>query len=224
MARFTALKGSARRYLDNVTGKEVSRRQYQEYMRGGTTNEQLAAINRAQNPIIAAARPAKGRKSALRASPQEREIIAQARIEDKLRREVIKQEAKKQREIEKLLAKRGAKKPKRRKRITLSLLQPGRIGRRIEFYTYQDYVEMFAEAKSGGKVKFYGLGMQGYHENTGQELDITVFTMRTFTRPLPEDEFNAHMEEEMENRTYFVFTNYWMHLAFDKQFFKPKKR
>lgn len=224
MARFTRLPGSARRYLDTITGKEISRREYQQFMRGGTTNEQLAAINRSQNPIIAAARPAKGRKSALRASPQEREIIAQARIEDQLRRAALKDEAKKQREIEKLLAKRGSKKPKKRKRITLSLLQPGRIGRRVEFYTYEEYVEMFAEAKQGGKVLFYGLGAQGYHETTGKELDFTVFTMRTLTRPIDEDSFNEEMSEQIESRTYFVFTNYWMHLSFNKKFFKPKKK
>ena len=216
MARFTALKGSARRYLDNITGQEVSRRTYQEYMRAGMTNEQLASINRRENPLLAAARPAKGRKSILKLSQVERDLIAQARIEDKIRRSEIAAENKAQKEAEKLLAKRSNRKPIKRKKITGALLQPGRMGRRVPFDYYSDYLEMFAEAKRGGIVKFYGLGMQGHHENTGKELDITVFPMRTFTSPIPEDEFDDAMNEELESRAYFIFDNYWMHLAFDK--------
>lgn len=218
MARFTQLPGSARRFLDNVTGEEVSRRVRDEYLRAGMTNEQLANINARENPLLAAARPAKGRKSILKLSEVERNLIAQARIEDKLRRAEIAAEQKAFKEAEKLLAKRTKKKVIKRKKITGALLQPGRMGRRVPFEDYSDYVEMFKEAKAGGKVKFYGLGMQGYHETSGKELDITVFSLRTFTRPIPRDEFDEAMADAIETRAYFIFENYWMHLAFSKEY------
>jgi len=217
MANFERVPGPARQYRNTDTGEIISRRKYLEQKRG-VSNEMFAKMNAVTNPELAALRPARGRKSALKLSKTEQELIAQARLEDKLRQREIREEAKKKREIEKLLKKRGTKKQIKRRRITGALLQPGRMGRRIPFETYDDYVEMFKEAKAGGKVKFYGLGMQGYHENTGQELDITVFTMRTLTRPIPEDEFFAVMEEALEERLYFVFTNYWMHLAFSKEY------
>lgn len=218
MARFTRVPGSARRYLDTLTGNEVSRRTYQQYMRAGTTNEQLAEINRSQNPLLSAARPAKGRKSALNLSEAERNLIAQARIEDRLRRAEIAAQTKEQKRIEKELAKRGKKKQIKRRRITGALLKPGKKGRRVPFESYEDYLEMFKDAKRGGIVLFYGLGMEGYHETTGKPLDITVFTMRTLSKPVSEQEFNDRMEENLEEYSYFVFQNYWMHLAFSEEY------
>lgn len=224
MARFTSLPGSARRYLDNITGKEVSRRTYQEYMRAGMTNEQLASINARENPLLAAARPAKGRKSILKLSQLERETIAQARIEDKIRRAEIAAENKAQKEAEKLLAKRANKKKKPRIKITNRLLKAGKMGRRVPFDSYDDYVLMFNEAKALGTIAFYGLGADGYHENTGKAVSITVFPLRTFTKPVSRKEFNEEMDNEIGERTYFIFDNYFMHLAFKKEYAVAKAK
>lgn len=222
MAAFERIPGVLRQYRNTATGEVISRRQYLKTIRAGLSNEKFAQLNAITNEELSVSRPARGRKSLLKIGETERKQIAAARIEDKRRREELAIQQRKDRELNKLLKKRATKKPVSRKHITGRLLKAGHMGARIPFQTYEDYVEMFHEAVRSKKVMFYGLGMQGYHENTGKELDITVFTMRTFTRPLPEDEFYAHMEEAMEEHSYFVFNNYWMHLAFKKEYATEK--
>lgn len=218
MARFTALNNKTRQYIDNTTGEIISRRQYQQRSRGGITNELNARLNAAKNPELAAIRPARGRASALKKTETEKHLIAQARLEDAARRKEIAAEKKAEREAEKLLAKRATKKVHKRRKITMSVLKPGHKGARLPFDNYDDYVAMFWEAKRGGKVIFYGLGASGYHENTGKELDITVFTMRTLTNPIPETLFNDEMDAAIEEISYFEFSHYWIHLAFKEEF------
>lgn len=222
MAAFERVPGVLRQYRNTATNEVISRRQYLKTLRAGLSNEKFAQLNAITNEELSVSRPARGRKSLLKTGEVERHQIAQARIEDKKRREELAIEAKKERELNKLLKKRSSKKPVKRKHVTGRLLKAGRKGARVPFDSYEDYVEMFKEAVRGGKVMFYGLGMEGYHENTGKELDITVFTMRTFTRPIPEAEFYSHMEDALEEHSYFVFTNYWMHLAFKEEYAKQK--
>lgn len=222
MATFTALNNKTRQYVNNETGEIISRRQYLKIKRGGISNETNAKLNALKNPELAISRPARGRASLLKKNETERELIAQARLEDKLRKAEIAAEKKKQNELERILKRASSKKPVKRAKISNRLLKAGRMGRRLPFQTYKDYVEMFKEAKALGTIFAYGLGMEGFNSSTGEQIVFTVFPMAALDRPLSEDDFNEGMDDALEERSYFEFTNYFMHLAFKKEYARTK--
>jgi len=223
MARFEPIKGPGRYYLDTLTGQKVTKRFRDTTLRGAISNEMAAKLNRVTNLELAVSRPARGRKSILKASETERTFIAQARIEDEKRKLELLAKQREEKIIQRTLARRANKKVTP-KRITTRLLKAGRLGVRVPFNTYSEYLQMLKEAKATGQVIAYGLGMMGYHENTGQELAITVFTLMSVNnKPIPEDVFEETFLEERENRMYFVFQHYFMHLAFKKEFAAAKK-
>lgn len=215
----------AKRAVNIETGENISRRQYDKIRRGtDLSNEKLAQLNRVTNPQLSELRPARGRKSALKASPTEQALIAEARQEDRQRRKELAAEEKKRKADERELARRLNRPKRKLRKVTAGLLKPGHKAARIPFDTYEEYLQLFDQAKRGGKVIFYGLGVQGHHENTGAELDITVFTMRTLDRPVSEDDFDGAMFDVLENYAYFVFENYWMHLAFKREVYEARAK
>ena len=214
---FERVKGdSARRYRNKKTGEIISRRQWLQ-LKAGTTLENKAKMNRLTNQKLSELRPARGRASALKKSEVEKELIAEARIEDRARRMELAEQAKRERQL-KLIKDRKAKKHVRAKKFNVRLLKPGRLGVRIPFNEYDEYVEIFKDAKASGKVLAYSLGLAGYDERDGKDLGITVFTLRAFDRPIKEDAFNDAMADELEERSYFMFTNFFMYLAFKKEY------
>jgi len=222
MATFTALNNKTRQYVNNETGEIISRRQYLKIKRGGISNETNAKLNALKNPELAISRPARGRASLLKKTETERELIAQARLEEKIRKAEIAAEKKKEKELERILKKAGSKKPVKRMKVTNRLLKAGRMGRRLPFQTYDDYVEMYKEAKALRTIIAYGLGMEGYHSSTGEHVVFTVFPMAAFDHLLTEDEFEDGMQDALDERSYFEFTNYFMHLAFKKEYARDK--
>lgn len=223
MDRFISLKDAGRNYLDTLTGETVSKRQRDKALRGSISNEMAAKMNKITNPELALSRPARGRTSLLKKSATERELIAQARIENEQRKlEQHKRDIAEKARL-RMLARKANKKVNR-KTISTRLLKAGHMGARVPFNTYAEYLVMLKEAKATGQIIAYGLGMQGFHENTGQDVSITVFTLMSVTnKPIPEDVFEETFDEEIESRSYFVFQHYWMHVAFKKEYAAARK-
>lgn len=222
MSRFVSLKDKGRNYLDTLTGETVSKRQRDKAMRGAISNEMAAKMNKITNPELAVSRPARGRKSILKLSETERAFIAQARIEDEKRRIELLKKEREEAFIRRTLQRKADKKVTP-KHISTRLLKTGRKGVRVPFNTYAEYLVMLQEAKATGKVIAYGLGMMGYNENTGQDLAVTVFTLMSIkNKPIPEDTFEETFLEERENRMYFVFQHYFMHIAFDIKYVEQR--
>jgi len=220
MARFISLKDKGRNYLDTLTGETVSKRQRDKALRGNISNELAAKMNRQTNLELAVSRPARGRASLLKKSETERALIAAARIEDEARKAELLKKEREEKFIQRTLARKAEKKVKFR-HLTNRILKPGSKGARVNFNTYEEYLILAKEAKALGTVIAYGLGMVGFDENSGKDLGITVFSlmspnMKPITRPVFEETFL----EERENRMYFVFQHYFMHVAFKKEFYE----
>ena len=228
---FLPLRNKARQYQNIKTGEIVSRRQYQKVARGGLTNEQFAEFNKITNPKLAASMPARGRKSILKLPKNERDVIAQARIEDAKQKAAILKDKKEAKLLEQRIAKASAKKVKRKK-IRPHLLKAGNKGARISFNNYGEYLDAFNEGKNtfttvnGKRVPLliaYGIGMVGVSEKDGKELGITIFTMRAFDSPIDEDDFNDMVQDELVERPYFLLSHFFMHLAFSIDYAKQKR-
>lgn len=220
---FKGLGGTAKRVLDLSTGKELSRREYAEKVKrqGLLSNEQLAKLNRDTQPEKQILRPTKGRKSAQKLKEDDAKLEAQKRLLEAAKQKRREAELKEQRATAKKIEakKRKVIKPKK---ITARLLEPGKQGRRIPFNTYDDYLQMFTDAKATKKIFAYGLGVEGIDSRSGKIVTATIFTMRGFGRPISEDDFNDAMEEFLTERLYFVFTNYFIHLAFSVEYARQK--
>ena len=214
--------GKAERYRSTSTGQVVSRRQFDAARRlatlgESTSNEKLAKFNREINPEEAASRPARGKSSLRKLALTARHDIAAARIaQEKELADIAKREA------EERKAQRKVEHAKRRKvktkKINARLLKPGNYGTRVDFNDYDEYVELYEQAKATGKIFAYGLGIVGVNERTGQIVSPTVFTLRDFDGLLDEDTFYETMNDYAETKSYMIVLNYYMHLAFKKEF------
>ncbi len=220
---YKGLGGTAKRVLDLATGKELSRREYAEKVKrqGLLKNEELAALNKATAPEKQILRPTKGRKSALKLSEGAAKAEAQKRLQNAAKQKRREAEQKAQRETAKKIEakKRRVVKPKK---ISTRLLQAGKMGRRIPFNNYADYLQMFADAKATNKIFAYGIGVEGVDARDGKILAATIFPMRGFAKPIPEELFNDTTEEFLTSRAYFIFTNFFMHLAFNVEYAREK--
>lgn len=215
---FERIPGPKREYRNILTGEIVGRRTRDKYYRAGLTNEKLAELNKVTNLDLALSRPARGRASILKKEPTERELILAARKEDLKRRKEIAAEQKELKAIERQIRKQELKKV-RRNRVTNAILKGGARGARVSFNTYDEYLKSLKEAKALGTVEGYGLGMVGYDDKSGESRAITVFTMQSIrNRPISEEVFEERFDEEREERLYFVFQHYFMHVAFYESF------
>jgi hypothetical protein len=226
---YIGLGDTARRVLNTETGEILSRRQYaQKVKRGGLlTNEELAKLNKAHEPLESISRPTKGRSSLQKLAPEIKKELAQTRIESiKEKKEKEAQEKKKklaERKLEQLKSREVVKVPKK---ITLGTLKPGSKGRRIPFNTYEDYLKIRREAEKSGHVLAIGLGAEGIdpREEIPRMISFTVFPMRPVHETIKEDEFNDDFSTETENRSYFVFLHFWAHLAFRRQSYEKRAK
>ncbi len=213
----------ARRAIDPATGQIISRRQYDKlYKTFGLSYEEKAKSNRARNLELALSRPARGRKSIQKLPEQERKLIVEARKEALIRQRELEKELKAQNELQRLINKRQAKKVKKYA-INTRLLKSGHYARRIPFEDWDDYIRILKEARLVKQIRFYGLGIEGYDENNGNVLTATVFTMRTMEMTVSEEDFYEEMETALMEWSYFHFTNYWIHLAFAKEYAQERK-
>jgi len=225
MSRFISLKDKGRNYLDTLTGETVSKRQRDKALRSvfsekPISNEAAARQNRQTNLELAVSRPARGRSSLLKKTETERQLIAQARIEDEQRKAELKKKEQEERALQRALFK-SANKNVKVKHVTKRSLKPGSKGARFSFNTYADYLQLLKEAKATGVIFSYGLGMVGYHGETNQSYGVTVFTMEHISnKPISEERFNERFDEERMARSYFVFQHYFFHAAYKKEFYE----
>lgn len=221
MATFERVPGKARNYRNIETGEVVSRRQYLKSVRG-ISNELLAKRNAATNPQLQLSRPARGRSSLIKKSEVERELVSSIRLEDKLKKAELAQIAKQEKALESKIKRIQNAKPKRIKSLSSRILKKGAMGVRVPFYTYEQYIQMFNQGKADKDIGSYGIGVNGYDESSGDERTFTLFRLRDFSRPIPEDEFLEAADDEIEGRSYFAFTNFYMHVAFKVEFVRQR--
>jgi len=205
---YIPLGGKSRRYLNTDTGEEISRRQYFKLMRG-TSFEEIARRNKEQNLAASLARPARGRPKA----------ATQEEIERRLEAARIQQENARINRINRA-AKKEAKKV-RVKKIRPQLLKTGHRAARIPFNTYGEYEDLIQQMRtqklSNGRrlITSYALGLTGFDERTGRELDATLWTLQSPSVKVSEDELEDTTEDFLMEKMYFIFSHYWLHLHFD---------
>lgn len=223
MPTYQPLGGKSRRYRVLETGEEISRREYLKRTKG-TSFEKIRDENLKRDPLTSVLRPARGRRSALKA--EEKQLIAQARLEERRERELREKIEKERRRVERQIKKVVGKKVSRRK-ITKRLLKPGRLGARIVFNNYSEYREALREMRALGDevVWGYGVGVVIANEETGDERDATLWTLQGINETIDEDELDDVTQEFIESRAYNAqFARWFMHVRFAKNFALAKAK
>lgn len=220
---FQRVKGSGKRerFINLLTGEEVSRRQRDQAVKQ-ITYEKKAIANKAINEAEQLARPAKGRTSARKMAPAIKADIVKARKEEKQRKVQVAAAEREQRAMDRRAQQLRGKKVNTPKVINAQTLRAGTMGRRINFNNYEEYLDLFEKAKKSKLVFLYGLGWTGIDLRTSRELGVTVFPMRDFGKPITKARFDGEFQQSVEDKSYMEFLHYWMHLAFDIKFAREK--
>jgi len=228
LSTFARVKGSGKteRFVNLVSGEQISRRQYDKIRRASQgsnilSNEALAKINKAIEPDEQLARPARGRTSARKLAPVIKADVIKARKELQAQQEETAKSIKEQRLIDRRIEAMKRKKV-RVKKFSGRLLKPGRQAVRIAFNTWEEYVELYEAAEQSGIVFSYGMGIQGYDANLGVPRDATIFRMDAFSGLIDEDTFYSEMEGFIETHSYFIALNYYMHIHYSAAFVKKR--
>jgi len=225
-AFYTRVKGSGRteRFIDTRSGAEVSRRQRDKAIRAAKTGrlesqEKFVQFNRATELEKSLARPARGRKSARKLAPEIQADVVKARKELEEQRKEAAENERLQRALERNIERSKGKRV-HVKKLTSRLLKAGRKAARIQFNDYKDYEKLYNEFKAlGNKAIFYGIGIEGIGREN-KHIGATLFRLRNYK--IEENEFYEEAEDFIEQRPYFIFTNFWMHVAFSKWFYESK--
>lgn len=219
---FKRLPGRSERFLVVATGEEISRRKY-DLIRRGLSNEELARINRATELKTQLARPARGRKSVLKAPDFIREEVVTERVAETAKKEILKKVEKEQKKISRANERLTAKKVHLPK-FSGRLLKPGRKARRVPFNEYSEYAGYWADMKKSKIVFAYSLGIAAVDTRIGLERDAIVFPMRTFDRVLSEEQFESEMNEFLDSHAYLEFMHYFIHIAFAAEYYETKAK
>jgi len=209
------LGGKDRRYKNEVTGQELSRRQYDK-LKGGLSYEKKAAHNKLINPELSVIRPARGRKSYVKAEDWAKKEIAAQRLETEAIKKKAADAAKKEKEIARKGERLVAKKIKVKK-VAKRYFPKGKIGWRIPFSTYEDYKILLKDAKATGAIFAYGLGYVAVDERLGEYKTVTVFPMRSLSMVEDEPDFYQAMFDSLEQYSYLKLAHYFIHFAIDKK-------
>lgn len=213
---FKALGGSTRRYLNTLTGETISRRQYQNLMQG-ISFEKKAAENKAADLGKALARPARGRTKA----------TSQQEIEDRLAAAAEKAEQDNLKKLRKSAT--AAAKRVRPKVIRPQLLKTGHMAARVNFTTYDEYESYLAQMNTvkapNGKrlITSYGVGIVGYDERTGDTIGATLVVLQSPRTKVSEEELIELTDDYIMEKPYFIFSHYYLHLAFDKEYAQGRR-
>jgi len=210
-----SLGGKSRNYLNTETGEIISRRQYDKRIKG-IKYEEKAKKNKAENLKAAVARPARGRQKAKTEYEIEQRLKA---LEEKAEQERIKKLN--------LAASRKAKKF-RVKKIRPQLLKAGHRAVRIPFKTHDEFADlrkqMLSQKLPNGRrlISSYGLGITGIDERTGKELDAFLISLQSPNVNITETELYEITDEFIGARLYFIFSHYFLHLHFDREYAESK--
>lgn len=236
MARKTLLPGYTRvtgtsARIRTPLGDEISQRQYRKIVRSvstltpysGTkkviTNEALAKFNREIDLEKQLARPARGRKGLSKVSEKQRESIVKKRLIKKLTKELGKERAKERRKIV-TLRNSAIKKAtgKKAKKFSLNMLRPGRLAFQTPFYTYDELIQLIADAKKSGKVFAFTVGINGIDERTGESRTPVLGGLMDLNLKYPESRLNDATDEFMNEHLYMVFLSWYVHFSFKKDY------
>lgn len=217
---FKPVGGKSRNYINTETGEIISRRQYDKLR--GIFYEAKAKANREADITAALARPAKGRKKAQ--SDFEKQIRVEA---EKIRLQQVEEEKAKKKLLKAVGSANRKVKPKK---IRKELLKAGHRAERLRFSTYDELKNYVAQIKSNvlpnGRrlVSSYAIGIMGYDEREDPPREIGAhLTSLQGPSVLPtESELREMTDDFLQSRSYFVFTHYFIHLHFDKQYAEEK--
>lgn len=232
---YKSLGGKSQRVL-TPTGEEISRRQYAKIARENssatpivngkkvTSNEALAKLNKALNPEKFFAKPARGRSSLGKIdSDAQAKALAKKRAEE--RAEAEKQmrldiEAQRLENLKKKRLKKVAN--KKAKKFSVNSLTPGRLAFQRQFYSYFELETLLYDAQRSNKVFAYALGISGFDERSGKPLDAMLTGLQDFSVGISEEMFDEMVNDFLIEKSYFVFTNYFVHFSFKKEYAEAK--
>jgi len=213
---FKGLGGTSKRVQNIETGEILSRRQYAEKVkRQNITNETLAKIHKEANAAESYARPAKGRKSLIKAAPQ----IKKARA-TKIKKKV---EIAKLNKIESAFDKKIKalrKKQHHIPKVTGRLLKAGHYGRRFSINDYDDLVLMIEDAQKSKIIFAYSWGIYGMDTRPPHNVLTPTLSdmMADINQIISEDEYDQIIEDFLDNHLYLDFIHPWIFLAFNKSY------
>lgn len=204
--------GAARRYRNlknpNVT---ISRRQFDEHYGSVAffgTNEKKARVN-AQS-ALQLLRPARGRKSALKLTPAQKEAELN-------RRRVIAQEAKQ----EKLTQRLSSRKNRLPTKITIHNFSKGKQIRRFRTDVDRKQIEGLRIAAQRSKIVLsYWVGLEMVSDRDGQLKSVSLFPQREISMPFTQQDMKKAMDKAKE-KSYAQLTG--MFIAFHLDYVHAKK-
>lgn len=198
------LPGATRRYYNTQNPDvTISRRQFDEHYGSASafgTYERKARA-KAKEPE-ALARPARGRTSARKLAPAEREVELQ-------RRKVAQQETRTNKKIERL---RG-KQHKYPHKIDLRSFKKGKLFRRVELPVEYEAVETVRAAAAASKLVFgYYVGANMVDDKTGEARVFSLFALRDVNMPFTRKDF-ANLLKKAQEKSYASLVSLWIHLT-----------
>lgn len=235
---YERIKGDkAERVRNLVTGEIISDRQYKKLAREFNplipinsegkkivSNEALAKFNRETNPTEALARPARGRTSARKLSPEIQRERAQAEVERLAQAKRKAEQEKAAREVERKVEAAKKKKPKAPpKKINASSFKYDRrrahanrkrlMAVQYDFQTFDELVSLHKEAKSYSPIHFWGWGWRGVSVKDGTLKSIWVDGLNAMHISPVEYEFlemaaNSRSDQKYD---YIAFISYFVH-------------
>lgn len=195
------IPGAQRRYR-NVSNPsiEISRRQYDEHYgavaKYGTYEKKARAKSHEAEALL---RPARGRSSARKLTPAEREVEAN-------RRKVAAQESKQQRLIDKLVS----KKTRNPQTISLRNFKRGTQIRKFRTEVSQQAIEQLRQAAAKSRIVFgYWVGLELVSERDGQIKTPSLFTQRDINMPFTMQDFRKALAKAAE-LSYATLTGMWI--------------
>lgn len=235
MAKQTLLPGykglgkkQGERVLEIATGKTMSRRDYvQNIKRAGELirkNEDLAAFNKLAEPNEAYARPAPGRKSAVKATTETKQALAKALKENEEIRSANKVESK--------LAKTVARKQTSAKKIRPVKFTDASLkaGHRVKQYAVQDYDGLAAMVEQGQKsrnVLGYTWGIVGVDTRNPSRLltpTLSGGTAYDIDDVPDEDDVNELVEDFIAEHAYFFYIHMWIKIIWKSDYAENKAK
>lgn len=215
-----ALGGTSRKYQNLATGEIIGRRVYDEKVLGRISYEAKAKKNLAENPVEALARPAKGRKSIKKESPEVK-AARKALIEEKKEIEKANKHAAKLSRIvtQKQKKQHGAHK------INRGTLKAGHTVKRFAVSDYEAFAETLENAQNSGLVFGYSWGILGVDERNPSKVLTPTLSGSTlldvFEIP-DEGEYHETIEDYLSEVSYLIYIHTWIKLAFKSDYARTK--
>lgn len=221
---YVRVPGPQRYYQHITTGEKITRRQYDKL--AGIQYERKAHANKTINESLQVLRPARGRKSALKTSKFEQQIISEARLDEKRRKEAKRRIEKKERQQVRK-AQHNKTKTRRVRGISVQSLKKGSMGVRRDFDTYEQYLILLESARKlyvrfdGNRERAvfgYAIGVRGYDTESPRELGAFLMRLQYIDKTISRDDLLSLLSDFEESKPYFQVVNFFIHFAFNKSY------